>query len=102
MAHWIIEDKGFGGVVYKCSNCGEVWNDYYCKFPKDFCACCGEDIDDDAEEYIEENNNHKENNIIVFPQTIGNMTYYSKTDLFEWVETQQQLNKKYIKLGWSK
>lgn len=37
-----------------------------------------------------------------FPQTIGNMTYYSKADLFEWVETQQQLNKKYIELGWSK
>ena len=36
------------------------------------------------------------------PQTIGNMTYYSKADLFEWVETQQELNKKYIKLGWSK
>lgn len=39
---------------------------------------------------------------VEFPQTIGNMTYYSKADLFEWVETQQQLNKKYIELGWSK
>ena len=43
-----------------------------------------------------------EDEYIIFPQTIGNMTYYSKTDLFEWVETQQQLNKKYIELGWSK
>jgi hypothetical protein len=39
---------------------------------------------------------------VKFPQTIGNMTYYSKADLFEWVETQQQLNKKYIELCWSK
>lgn len=54
MTHWIIEDKGFGGVVYRCSNCGESWNDYYCKFPKDFCAWCGELIDEDADEYIEE------------------------------------------------
>lgn len=54
MAHWIIEDKGFGGVVYRCSNCRESWNDYYSKFPKDYCRCCGEDIDEDANEYIEE------------------------------------------------
>lgn len=53
-AHWIIEDKGFAGVVYKCSNCGESWNDYYCKFPKDFCARCGKDIDEDANEHVEE------------------------------------------------
>lgn len=54
MAHWIIEDKGFGGVVYRCSNCRESWDDYYCKFPKDFCAWCGESIDEDADEYIED------------------------------------------------
>lgn len=54
MAHWIIEDKGFGGVVYKCSNCGESWNEYYSKFPKDHCVYCREDIDEDADEYIED------------------------------------------------
>ena len=26
---------------------------------------------------------------IVFPQTIGNITYYSAKDLIEWVENQQ-------------
>ena len=56
MAHWIIEDKGFGGVVYTCSNCRETWNDYYSKFPKDYCCWCGENIDEDANEYIEELN----------------------------------------------
>ena len=54
MTHWIIEDKGFGGVAYTCSNCREVWNDYYSRFPKDYCAWCGEDVDEDANEYIEE------------------------------------------------
>lgn len=43
-----------------------------------------------------------EDNAIVFPQTIGNLTYYSKADLFEWIITQQELNKKYIELNWSK
>lgn len=40
-----------------------------------------------------------EDNAIVFPQTIGNLTYYSKEDLFEWITTQQELNKKYIELN---
>lgn len=31
-----------------------------------------------------------------FPQTIGNITYYSKAELFEWVETQQKLNQMYL------
>ena len=39
---------------------------------------------------------------VEFPQTIGSLTYYSKADLFDWVVTQQELNKKYIELNWSK
>lgn len=54
MAYWIIEDKGFGGVVYQCSHCHETWNDYYYKFPKDFCVWCGEIIDEGADVYIED------------------------------------------------
>lgn len=30
-----------------------------------------------------------------FPQTIGSITYYSKAELFEWVENQQKINEKY-------
>ena len=93
MTHWIIEDKGFGGVVYKCSNCGKAWNDYYSKLPKDFCVRCGENIDEEENEYIEESKKYKENNTIIFPQTIGSITFYSKTELFEWIENQQKLNK---------
>jgi hypothetical protein len=39
---------------------------------------------------------------VEFPQTIGSLTYYSKADLFDLVITQQELNKKYIELNWSK
>lgn len=36
-----------------------------------------------------------------FPQTIGNITYYSKAELFEWVKTQQELNRKYLELNFN-
>ena len=92
MAYWIIEDKGFGGVTYKCSNCGALWYDCYDIFSKKFCAVCGEDIDEDANEYIEKPKRRKADDTIVFPQTIGNITFYSKEELFEWVEKQQAVN----------
>lgn len=38
------------------------------------------------------------NNAIIFPQTIGDITYYSKEELFEWVKNQQTLNKERIRL----
>ena len=34
------------------------------------------------------------NSVIIFPQTIGNITYYSKEELFAWVENQQKINNK--------
>ena len=33
---------------------------------------------------------------IIFPQTIGSVTYYSSAELIEWVEKQQVLNKEWI------
>lgn len=30
---------------------------------------------------------------IVFPQTIGNITFYSSKELIKWVEDQQKINK---------
>ena len=86
MAHWIIEDKGFGGVVYRCSNCRESWDDYYCKFPKDFCAWCGEDINEDKNEYIEES----ENDIYERTKTLekllsGKMVKLKFSDLSEFI-----------------
>ena len=59
MAHWIIEDEGFGGTVYECSACGRRWNDLYTKvrLGGDTCPSCGEDMDDDETVYIEEKKN---------------------------------------------
>ena len=54
MAHWIIEDKGFGGWYYRCSNCRESWNDLFHDIGLwNKCPNCGEEIDEDATEYIE-------------------------------------------------
>jgi len=54
MAHWIIEDYGFGGQIYRCSNCRESWNDlYYDIILKDSCPACGEPINEDEDEYID-------------------------------------------------
>lgn len=31
--------------------------------------------------------------ILIFPHTIGNITYYNKEELIKWVEAQQKFNK---------
>jgi hypothetical protein len=42
---------------------------------------------------------HDLDNSLILPHTIGNITYYSKEELIEWVENQQEINNKYqIKL----
>ena len=54
MAHWIIEDHGFGGQTYRCSDCRDSWNDiYYNVSMEDFCPSCGAPIDEDKNEYVE-------------------------------------------------
>lgn len=58
MAHWIIDDHGFGGQFYKCSNCGDTWCDIYNNVSmEEQCPSCGEPIDEDATEYIEKAKN---------------------------------------------
>ena len=60
MAHWIIEDQGFGGQVYKCSECGDSWNDIYSDISRETeCPNCGALIHEDETEYIENNNRLK-------------------------------------------
>lgn len=34
----------------------------------------------------------KSNNIITFPQTIGNITFYTNKELIKWVEDRQRIN----------
>lgn len=43
MAHWIVNDQGFGGVFYKCSNCGEYEDKY-----KEKCSNCGAEMDEES------------------------------------------------------
>ena len=37
--------------------------------------------------------NGNKNFIMIFPQTIGDVTFYSKGELMDWVITQQKMNK---------
>ena len=53
--HWIIEDKGFGGMYIECSVCGARWHDLFDKkipYSDDPCPVCGAIMDEDATEYI--------------------------------------------------
>lgn len=51
MAHWVIDDHGFGGMDYTCSNCGEVFTDLFYDMPGDCCPKCQTTINDDENEY---------------------------------------------------
>lgn len=53
MAHWIIDDYGFGGTYYRCSNCGSVYNDIFegmCG--KEKCPECGSLINENKNVYM--------------------------------------------------
>lgn len=103
MAHWIIEDHGFGGQYYTCSNCKELWIDiFHYVGGEDYCPNCGEPIDIDENEYIKVTLGAVVKNIpevktysdyvqeaLIFPHTIGEITYYSKEELIKWVEDKQ-------------
>ena len=60
MAHWIIEDRGFAGQWYKCSECGKIHNDLYSIDVSDYDCCpdCGAAIDEENE-YVEEKSENK-------------------------------------------
>ena len=54
MAHWIIDDHGFGGQYYRCSECGESWCDIYSDVSmNENCPNCGAPMNEDETEYIE-------------------------------------------------
>ena len=53
MAHWIIEDRGFAGSYYKCSNCKSTFNDLYHDVD-DYCPNCGDTINEDENEYTDD------------------------------------------------
>lgn len=91
MAHWIIEDDGFGVQNYKCSSCKSIWSDaFYGVSSVDKCPECREQINKNENKYIDNLKNKKET--LTFPHTIGNITYYSVEELIQWVENQQKMN----------
>lgn len=53
MAHWIIDDHGFGGMFYICSECGasycNIFEDVGCE---DECPNCDSPMDEDANVYM--------------------------------------------------
>lgn len=55
MAHWIVDDHGFGGVFYRCSACGKSWCNIYSDVSSsdETCPECGAPMDEDATEYVE-------------------------------------------------
>lgn len=59
MAHWIIEDHGFGGTLYRCSECRESWNDIFQDVSME-CRCpnCGSPINDDETEYVDKKHDY--------------------------------------------
>ena len=55
MAHWIIEDKGFGGSWYECSECHASYCDLYDNAAGgERCPKCSADMDLDSNEYVDE------------------------------------------------
>lgn len=53
MAHWIIDDHGFGGTHYKCSECGasfwDIMEDVDSEGP---CPDCGVIMNEDEHVYM--------------------------------------------------
>lgn len=43
MAYWVIDDRGFGGMLYTCSECGQCYWDIFDKsiFLRETCPNCG-------------------------------------------------------------
>lgn len=50
MAHWIIDDRGFGGMFYTCSNCKSVFSNICRDDPGrwDTCKDCGARFTEEA------------------------------------------------------
>jgi hypothetical protein len=59
MAYWIVEDHGFCGQYYRCSNCSNVWIDTYEDIPEDTCPKCGVSINKDKTKYIDKPKKNK-------------------------------------------
>ena len=53
MAHWIIDDHGFGGTYYTCSACGEsYWDIFDTVIGEDCCPNCKTPINEEENIYM--------------------------------------------------
>lgn len=53
MAHWIIDDKGFGGTTYTCSDCECAFNDLFWDIcSTSDCPECGAVMTEDDNVYV--------------------------------------------------
>lgn len=53
MAHWIIDDHGFGGMFYTCSKCGATYCDIFNDVGgEERCPDCNSLINDDENVYM--------------------------------------------------
>lgn len=96
-AHWIIENRGYSGSDYKCSECGVMWNDNYTNISmEEVCPNCGAVIDDDENEYIE----HKKTELKppVFP-TLHLGKFIKRTDVIEAIGKYEEAESKLIKVS---
>ena len=59
MAHWIVEDHGFCGKFYRCSNCRNVLIDTHEYIPENTCPKCGIHINKDKTKYIDKPKIHQ-------------------------------------------
>ncbi len=49
MAYWIIEDHGFGGSTYRCSECRDSWNDIYRDVSREsYCPSCKAEMNEES------------------------------------------------------
>ena len=56
MAHWIVDDRGFGGTYWICSACKDSFCDLFHDVSSitEECPTCGSHMDEEAVEYLKE------------------------------------------------
>lgn len=53
MAYWIVDDHGFGGMYYRCSECGAChWDILDDDFDREQCSNCNTAMDEEATVYM--------------------------------------------------
>lgn len=71
MAHWIIDDHGFAGIDYTCSECGNIFNNLYTDISSgDNCPYCHTHMDENETNLINELLHFAKSNNLLFECTL--------------------------------